>query len=150
MRVTCRLVTRMPAHFKGHMSPLSVQNVEGIVIHVGHGLLAFEWMRPADVPHRRLRAAHQDEEQSLVTLVFARYSSAKPCLRSPSEQSTTGMHMRIVPRRNRSGMKHSEYIPISNWLINIRGGLIEDPSQRRCQPRSRLPEGPIVASRTGG
>jgi hypothetical protein len=49
---------RMPAELDGDVAPLRIENVERVVVHIGHRLLSFDVMVGADVPHRRLGAAH--------------------------------------------------------------------------------------------
>src|SRR5689334_10927315 len=53
---------RMPADLDGDMAPLGIEDMEGVVVHVGHGVFAFEMMGPGDLPNRGLGATHQDEK----------------------------------------------------------------------------------------
>ena len=54
---------RMPADLDGDVSPVGIEDMEGVMIDVGHRLFPFDVMIGADIPHRRLRAAHQNEKQ---------------------------------------------------------------------------------------
>src|SRR2546427_4631406 len=56
---------RMAADLNGDVAPLGVQNVKRIVVDIGHWLLSLDVMIGADIPHRRLCPADQDEEQAL-------------------------------------------------------------------------------------
>jgi hypothetical protein len=52
----------MAAYFDGDVSPLGIENVEGIVVDIGHRLLSLDVVIGADIPHRRLRPADQDKK----------------------------------------------------------------------------------------
>ena len=56
---------RMAAYFDGEVSPLSIENVEGIVVDIGHRLLSLDVVISADIPHRRLRPPDQDDKHAL-------------------------------------------------------------------------------------
>jgi len=56
---------RMAADFNRDVAPLGIEDVEGVVVHIGHRLLGFDVMVGADVPHRRLGTAYQNQKQAL-------------------------------------------------------------------------------------
>ena len=56
---------RMAAYFDGDVSPLGIENVEGIVVDIGHRLLSLDVVIGADIPHRCLRPANQDDKHAL-------------------------------------------------------------------------------------
>ena len=56
---------RMAAYFNRDVAPLGIKDVEGVVVHIGHRLLGFDVMVGADVPHRRLGTAYQNQKQAL-------------------------------------------------------------------------------------
>ena len=56
---------RMPADLDGEMAPVGVEDVKRIVVDVGHRLLSLDVVLCADIPHRRLRPADQDQKQAL-------------------------------------------------------------------------------------
>ena len=53
---------RMPADLDGHMTPVTVENMKRVVVHVW--LLLLEVVIGPDVPHRRLRATDQNQKQT--------------------------------------------------------------------------------------
>ena len=57
---------RVPAQLERNVAPLSVQDVERIVIHVGRRRFPGDSAIRVDVPHWRRRAAHQDQEQAFL------------------------------------------------------------------------------------
>ena len=61
---------RMTADLDRDVAPLGIEDLKRIVIYVGHGLLSLDVMVGSDVPHRRLRAADQDQKQTLRDLRF--------------------------------------------------------------------------------
>src|SRR5258705_11381611 len=90
---------RMAADFNRDVAPLGIEDVEGVVVHIGHRLLGFDVMVGADVPHRRAWARPtRIRNRPCVISVFARYSSANSCLRSPAGQWTTGMPLAFAYR----------------------------------------------------
>ena len=44
----------MPADLDGQMAPVGVEDVERIVVEIGHRLFSFDVVLCADIPHRRL------------------------------------------------------------------------------------------------
>src|ERR1700722_2197603 len=54
---------RMPADLDSDVAPLGIENMERVMIDVRHRLLPLDVMIGADIPHRRLCAAHQNEKQ---------------------------------------------------------------------------------------
>ncbi len=56
---------RMSTDLDGDMAPFGIEDMKGVVVHVGHGLFAFEMMGAGDVPYRGLGATSQDEKQPL-------------------------------------------------------------------------------------
>ena len=56
---------RMAADFNRDVAPLGIEDVEGVVVHIGHRLLGFDVTVCADVPHRRLGTAYQNQKQAL-------------------------------------------------------------------------------------
>src|SRR6202047_4953003 len=81
---------RMTADLDGEMTPLWIEDMKRVVVDIGHRLLAFDVVFGADIPHRRLRPT-KTRNKPWLTVVLARYSSARSCLRCPAEQSITGM-----------------------------------------------------------
>ena len=55
----------MPADLDGDVAPLGIEDMKRVVVDIGHWLLALDVMVGADVPHRRLGAAHQNQKQAL-------------------------------------------------------------------------------------
>ena len=53
----------MAADLNGDVAPIGIQDVKGVVVHVGHRGLALEVMVGADVPHRGPSAADQNQKQ---------------------------------------------------------------------------------------
>ena len=53
----------MPANLDRDVAPVGIEDMERVVVDVGHRLLALDVMIHADIPHRRLRAAHQNQRQ---------------------------------------------------------------------------------------
>lgn len=53
----------MPADLDGDMTPVTVENLERVVVHVR--LLLLQVIIRPDVPHRRLRPPDQDQKQAL-------------------------------------------------------------------------------------
>ena len=53
---------RMPADFDRDVAPLRIEDVEGVVVNIGHRLLWFDVMVDADVPHWCLGAAYQNQK----------------------------------------------------------------------------------------
>ena len=62
---------RMPTDLDGDVPPLGIEDMEGVVIYVRQGLLPLQVMLTANVPHRRRRAAHENQKQAL--------SDSRPC-----------------------------------------------------------------------
>src|SRR6201984_1850955 len=108
------------------MSPLGVQNVKGIVVDIGHRLLFLDVVIGADIPHRRLGPADQDEKQSLcdggpgeivfrdVVLAFPRRTVDKRnvirlgiAANAPPKTASQPHHMSVVQR----GVRSSELPP---------------------------------------
>jgi putative transposase len=56
---------RMPADLDRQMAPIAVEDVERIVVDIRHRLFSFDVMLGAHIPHRRLGATNQDQEQAL-------------------------------------------------------------------------------------
>ena len=56
---------RMSADFNRDVAPLGIEDMERVVVHIGHRLLGFDVMVGADVPHRRLGTAYQNQKQAL-------------------------------------------------------------------------------------
>jgi len=55
---------RMPADLDGQMAPVGVEDVERIVVDVGHRLFSLDVVLCADIPHRRLGSTNQDQKQA--------------------------------------------------------------------------------------
>ena len=55
----------MSADLDGEMAPVSIEDMERVVIDVGHRLLSLDVVMRADIPHRRLRATDQNHEQAV-------------------------------------------------------------------------------------
>src|SRR5512133_399292 len=51
---------RMPADLDGDVTPLGIENVKGVVVHIRHRFLSLDVVVGAYVPYRRLGAAHQN------------------------------------------------------------------------------------------
>jgi len=83
---------RMPADLDGDMAPLGVKDMKAVVIHVGHRVFGLDVMVGADISHTGAWARPtKTRNNPWVTFVLAKYSSAMWCLRSPTEQSMTGI-----------------------------------------------------------
>jgi hypothetical protein len=54
---------RMPTHPDPDVTPVAIKNVERIVIHEWTRLLALDMSTLVDIPDRRLRSAHLNQEQ---------------------------------------------------------------------------------------
>jgi hypothetical protein len=78
---------RMAADFNRDVAPLGIEDVEGVVVHIGHRLFGFDLMVGADIPYRHWARPTRIRNRPCVILFFARYSSANSCLRSPPEDS---------------------------------------------------------------
>ena len=83
----------MPADLDRQMAPIGVEDVERIVVHIGHRLFSFDVVLGAYVPHRRLGSSNQDQKQALgdrrLGEIF--FGQVVFALRCPAEQSITGM-----------------------------------------------------------
>ena len=82
---------RMAANLDGQMAPVRIEDVKRVVVDIRHRFLSLDVVLGADIPHRRLGSTNQTRNKPWVTVVLARYSSARSCLRCPAEQSITGM-----------------------------------------------------------
>ncbi len=56
---------RMPADFDGDVAPLRIEDMERVVVDIGHRPFWFDVMVGADVPHRCLGSTHQNQKQAL-------------------------------------------------------------------------------------
>ena len=57
----------MAADLNGHVAPVGIQDVKGIMIHIRHGPLPFQMMlfsTPTHFPYRSWRFPHQDQKHS--------------------------------------------------------------------------------------
>ena len=59
---------RMATDFDRDVTPIRVQDMKRIVVYIRHRLLRFDVIVLSHIPNARLRAAHQDEKQSLFHL----------------------------------------------------------------------------------
>ena len=82
---------RMPADLDGDMAPIGIEDMKGVVVHVGHWLFALEVMVGADVPHRHLGATDQDEKQPSGDLGLGQIFFRDVVLTFPTGQSMTGI-----------------------------------------------------------
>src|SRR2546422_3978972 len=92
---------RMATDLDRHVAPVGVQDMKGIMIHIGHWLLTFEMMllpTHTHLPNRSLRFPHQTPR---VTWVVLRCSSARLCFRSPALQSITRTPLALAQPRIR-------------------------------------------------
>ena len=87
---------RMPADLNGDVAPLGIEDMKRVMIDVGHGLLALDVMVGADVPHRRLGAAHQNQKQPLGDLGLCQVFFRQVVLAFPAGQSMTGMPLALA------------------------------------------------------
>jgi hypothetical protein len=95
---------RVTADLDRYVAPVGVQDMKRIMIHIRHGLLAFQMMLlPTHTyfPNRRLRFPHQDQNTPRVIGVVLRYSSARSCFRSSARQSITGTALALAQPRTR-------------------------------------------------
>ncbi len=56
---------RMSADLDGEMAPVSIEDMERVVIDIGHRHLSLDVVIRADIPHRRLRATDQNHKQAV-------------------------------------------------------------------------------------
>jgi hypothetical protein len=81
----------MTADLDGEMAPLWIEDMKRVVVDIRHRLLAFDVVL-ALISHTGACARPtRTRNKPWVTVVLARYSSARSCLRWPAEQSITGM-----------------------------------------------------------
>src|ERR1700757_2585163 len=76
---------RMPADLDGQMAPVGVEDVERIVVDIGHRLFSFDVVLYVDIPHRRLGSANQDQKQALGDRRLGQIFFGKLVLPLPSE-----------------------------------------------------------------
>src|SRR6516164_585449 len=82
---------RMPADLDGQMAPVGVEDVKRIVVHIGIGFFLSMWCFAPTSHTGAWARPTSTRNRPWVTVVLARYSSARSCLRCPAEQSITGM-----------------------------------------------------------
>src|ERR1700719_562157 len=51
---------RMPADLDGEMTPVRIEDVKRVVVDIRGGLLSFDVVFGADIPHRRWRSTDED------------------------------------------------------------------------------------------
>ena len=56
---------RMAADLDGDVAPLRIEDMKRIVVDIGHRPFWFDMMVGANIPHRRLSSAHQNQKQAL-------------------------------------------------------------------------------------
>jgi hypothetical protein len=123
----------MAADLNGDVAPLRIEDVERIVVDVGHRPFWFNVMGGVDIPHRRLGSTHQNQKQAQpwVMWVFARYSSANSCLRSPAltmhKRNALGFRMAVKPtaKLKRPAMR----------MRCVLSGVSSDPARARHHTR---------------
>ena len=79
---------RMAADFNRDVAPLGIEDVEGVVVHIGHRLLGFDVMVGADVPYRRLGTAYQNQKQALRDLGLCQVSFRQLMLALPGSTAS--------------------------------------------------------------
>src|ERR1700740_3166971 len=90
---------RMPADLDRQMAPVGVEDVKGIVVDIepapakagGIGFLRSMWCLAFTSHTGAWARPTKTRNTPWVTVVLARYASARSCLRCPAGQSTTGM-----------------------------------------------------------
>ena len=136
----------MPADLDGDMAPFRIQDMKGIVVHVGHGLFTFEMMGPGDLPYRSLGATDQDEKQSLsdaglgqiflceVVFPFPRAAvDDRNSMRlgvgakAPTEATRHPHQMRVVQRVVGSGQGPPPDMKASGRMAHTEVGIQNDP-----------------------
>src|SRR5712671_1951187 len=55
----------MPADLDGEMTPVRIEDVKRVVVDIRGGLLSFDVVFGADIPHRRRRSTDEDQKQAL-------------------------------------------------------------------------------------
>src|SRR6202047_4140467 len=101
---------RMPADLDGQMAPVRVEDVKRVVVDIepapakagGIGFFLSMWCFALTSHTGACARPTRTRNKPWVTLVLARYSSARSCLRCPARQSITGMSWAwAYPRRRR-------------------------------------------------
>ena len=116
---------RMSADLDGDMAPLGIEDMKGVVVHVGHGLLAFEVMGPGDVPYRGLGATHEDEKQPLGDLGLGQIFLGDVVLTFPhgAVDDRNIVRFRIAAKAATEATRHPHQMSVVQGVIGPSQGL---------------------------
>ena len=91
----------MAADLNGEVAPLGIEDMERIVVDIGHRPFWFDVVVGTDVPHRRLGPAHQNQKQALRDLglcqvFFGQLMLTLPCL-TMHKRNALGFRIPVKP-----------------------------------------------------
>ena len=119
---------RMAANFNRDVAPQGIEDVEGVVVHIGHRLLGFDVMVGADVPDRRLGTAYQNQKQTLRNIGLCQVNGSPA--RKKDEFANADAEKWFAFRR---------LLEKREVILPVDGELLKQLSSRRLQYDAKVP-----------
>ena len=128
----------MAADFNRDVAPLGIEDVEGVVVHIGHRLLGFDVMVGADVPHRRLGTAYQNQKQALRNIGLCQVFFGQLMLALPgwTMDNRNAIGFRISMNATAKAARQAHQVCVVQRLLRSGQGLPPYPKTAGAMPHA--------------
>src|SRR5437867_6420885 len=131
---------RMSADLDGHMPPVGVENMERVVIDIGHRFLPLQVMLAHDLPNRSLSSADQDQKHAAGDFCLGQLLFSDLMLAFPHRAIDDRNLVRLSPTADATteATRHPHQMGVVEGLIGTGQALPPEPEPARRVSQTKI------------